>query len=54
MFSSGCPAGPPESNAGGGFFGKSGELASSRRDQQELAVLSLHLRQAALVYVNTR
>lgn len=35
------------------FFGKSGELASNRRDQQELAVLSLHLLQAALVYVNT-
>ena len=35
------------------FFGKSGELASNRRDQQELSVLSLHLLQAALVYVNT-
>ena len=35
------------------FFGKSGELASNRRDQQELAVLSLHLLQAALVYINT-
>ncbi len=35
------------------FFGKSGELASNRRDQQEISVLSLHLLQAALVYVNT-
>jgi hypothetical protein len=35
------------------FYGKSGELASNRRDQHELAVLSLHLLQAALVYVNT-
>ena len=35
------------------FFGKSGELASNRRDQQELAVLSLHLLQAALIYINT-
>jgi len=35
------------------FFGKSGELASNRRDQQELAVLSLYVLQAALVYVNT-
>jgi TnpA family transposase len=35
------------------FFGKSGELTSNRRDQQELAVLSLHLLQAALVYINT-
>ena len=35
------------------FFGKSGELAGDRRDQQDLAVLSLHLLQAALVYINT-
>jgi len=35
------------------FFGKSGDLASNRRDQHELAVLSLHLLQAALVFVNT-
>ena len=35
------------------FFGKSGELASNRRDQQELAVLALHLLQAALIYINT-
>jgi len=35
------------------FYGKSGDLASNRRDQHELAVLSLHLLQAALVLVNT-
>ena len=35
------------------FFGKSGELASNRRDQQELAVLSLHLLQISLVYIQT-
>ena len=35
------------------LFGKSGELTSNERDQQELTVLSLHLLQAALVYVNT-
>lgn len=35
------------------FFGKSGELASNRRDQQELSVLSLYVLPAALVYVNT-
>lgn len=34
------------------FFGKSGELASNHRYQQELAVLCLHLLQA-VVYVNT-
>jgi TnpA family transposase len=35
------------------LFGKGGEFASNQRDQQELTVLSLHLLQAALVYVNT-
>src|SRR5699024_7213702 len=35
------------------FFGKNGELASNRRDQQELTVLCLHVLQAALVYINT-
>ncbi|GLX04668.1 Tn3 family transposase [Microbispora sp. NBRC 16548] len=35
------------------FFGKSGELASNRRDQLELSILSLHLLQAALVFINT-
>ncbi|WP_282082999.1 Tn3 family transposase [Streptomyces tendae] len=35
------------------FFGKSGELSSNRRDQQELSVLALYLLQTALVFVNT-
>ena len=35
------------------FYGKGGEIATNRRDDQELAVLSLHLLQVALVYVNT-
>ena len=35
------------------FYGKSGEFATNRRDQQELGMLSLHILQAALVYVNT-
>ena len=35
------------------FYGKSGEFATNRRDQQEIGMLSLHILQAALVYVNT-
>ncbi len=35
------------------FFGKGGELASNRLEDQELAALSLHLLQNCLVYVNT-
>jgi len=35
------------------FYGKSGEFATNRRDQQELGMLALHILQAALVYVNT-
>ena len=35
------------------FFGKSGEFATNRRDQQELGMLALHILQAAMVYVNT-
>jgi TnpA family transposase len=35
------------------FYGKSGEFATNRRDQQELGMLSLHILQAALVYINT-
>jgi hypothetical protein len=35
------------------FFGKSGEFATNRRDQQELGMLALHIVQAAMVYVNT-
>ena len=35
------------------FFGKGGELATNKRDDQELAVLSLHLLQICMVYINT-
>jgi TnpA family transposase len=35
------------------FYGKGGDLASSRRDEQEMSVLCLRILQAALVYVNT-
>ncbi|MGO9788927.1 MAG: Tn3 family transposase [Solirubrobacteraceae bacterium] len=35
------------------FYGKSGEFATNRREQQELGMLSVHILQAALVYVNT-
>jgi TnpA family transposase len=35
------------------FYGKNGELATNRRDEQELSVLCLRVLQAALVYVNT-
>lgn len=35
------------------FFGKGGDIASNRRDEQELSVLCLRLLQCALVYVNT-
>ncbi|MGI9434932.1 MAG: Tn3 family transposase, partial [Geminicoccaceae bacterium] len=36
------------------FFGKGGEVATNRLDEQEASVLALHLLQASLVYVNTR
>lgn len=36
------------------FFGKGGEIATNRLDEQETSVLALHLLQASLVYVNTR
>ncbi len=36
------------------FFGKGGEVATNRIDEQETSVLALHLLQASLVYVNTR
>jgi TnpA family transposase len=35
------------------FYGRAGELSSNRRDDQELAMLALHLLQISLVYVNT-
>ncbi len=36
------------------FFGKGGEFATNRVEDQEITALSLHLLQASLVYVNTR
>ena len=35
------------------FYGKGGEIATNRLEDQEIAVLSLHLLQSCLVYVNT-
>jgi TnpA family transposase len=35
------------------FYGKGGEIATNRLDEQEIAILSLHLLQICLVYVNT-
>ena len=42
-------------NSANGFilFGKSSDLASSRRDEQEMTMLSLHLLQNSPVYINT-
>jgi TnpA family transposase len=35
------------------FYGKGGEIATNRLEDQELAVLALHLLQVCLVYINT-
>lgn len=35
------------------FYGKSGEISTNRLEEQEVSVLSLHLLQMALVYINT-
>jgi len=35
------------------FYGRSGEIATNRRADQELALLCLHLLQVSLVYINT-
>ena len=35
------------------FYGKGGEISTNFKDSQELAMLSLHLLQICLVYVNT-
>jgi TnpA family transposase len=32
------------------FFGEGGDIATNRRDEQELSVLCLRVRQATLVY----
>ncbi|MEU6187990.1 Tn3 family transposase [Nocardia sp. NPDC047038] len=34
------------------YYGKTSEIASNRRDEQEMSVLRLPICQAALVYVN--
>lgn len=34
-------------------YGRSGEFATNRLDEQEIAALSLHLLQICLVYINT-
>lgn len=35
------------------LFGKGGEIATNRREDQELIMLALHLLQSSLVYINT-
>lgn len=35
------------------FYGKASDIASNRRDEQEMSVLCLHIVQAAMVYINT-
>jgi TnpA family transposase len=35
------------------FFGKGGEIATNRVEDQEVSVLALHLLQSCLVYINT-
>lgn len=35
------------------FYGKGSEIATNRREDQEIAMLSLHLLQLSLVYINT-
>lgn len=34
-------------------YGKAGDIASNRRDEQEMTVLCLHITQAAMAYINT-
>jgi TnpA family transposase len=35
------------------WYGKGGEIAVNNKDDQEIAILSLHLLQICMVYVNT-
>lgn len=35
------------------FYGKGGEVATNRLEEQELSILSLHLLQMCMVFVNT-
>lgn len=34
------------------FFGKNNEIASNRRDEQEMSMLCLRICQAAMIYIN--
>jgi len=40
-------------SANGFIFGRDGEVASNRLDDQQASVAALHLLQSCLVYVNT-
>lgn len=44
---------PPHGTNGFIFFGKGGEVATNRLEDQEISILSLHLLQICLVYINT-
>ena len=35
------------------FYGKLGEISTNNRDDQELAIVCLHLLQVCMVYINT-
>ncbi|MGC8495478.1 MAG: Tn3 family transposase [Syntrophobacteraceae bacterium] len=35
------------------FYGKAGEFAANRRENQEISLRCLHLLQASLIYINT-
>lgn len=35
------------------FYGRQGDISSNDRDAQEVSILSMHLLQSCLVYVNT-
>jgi TnpA family transposase len=54
-FSLHCYTNPENWNSANGFifYGKGGEIATNRLEDQEIAVLALHLLQACLVYINT-
>ncbi|MEM8860876.1 MAG: Tn3 family transposase [Chloroflexota bacterium] len=42
-------------NSANGFiyYGRSGEISTNNRDEQEISILSMHLLQVCLVYINT-
>ena len=35
------------------YYGKSGEITSNSRDDQEISMLCLHLLQTSILYINT-